>query len=67
MSYLYNATIKWHDDNFIEECVVKIGSLEVEEDDDSIFYYFENIEEAEAAKNAVVGDFKLLNYSKINL
>lgn len=61
---LYSATIQWHDNNEIRDCMfIKIGN--VEDDDDDIFFYMENEEEIQQAYKDDFDEWKILECEQI--
>ncbi len=61
---LYLGTIKWLDNgNIQDDMIFKIG--EVGEDDDNIFFYFEDEAEIEEFKKEGAHEFIILDIGKI--
>jgi hypothetical protein len=61
----YIATIKWLDDQEIQDNMIfKIG--DVDDDDDDIFFYLEDESEIDEFKKEGVAEFIILNINKQN-
>jgi hypothetical protein len=57
----YHATIKWLDNQEIQDVTIKVG--DVEDNDDDIFFYFDSESEIEEFKKEGVHDFIIINFS----
>jgi hypothetical protein len=61
----YIATIKWLDNQEIQDDMIfKIG--DIDEDDDDIFFYLEDESEIDEFKKEGVNEFIILNINKQN-
>jgi hypothetical protein len=61
----YIATIKWLDNqNIQDDMIFKIG--DIDEDDDDIFFYLEDESEIDEFKKEGVNEFIILNINKQN-
>ena len=57
----YTATIKWLDNQEIQDVTIKVG--DVDENDDDIFFYFDSEQEIEEFKTEGVNDFVIIDFS----
>ena len=61
----YIATIKWLDNQEIQDAMIfKIG--DIDEDDDDVFFYLEDESEIDEFKKEGVHEFIILNINKQN-
>jgi|GEM_PF-4464336 len=61
----YIATIKWLDNQEIQDAMIfKIG--DIDEDDDDVFFYLEDESEIDEFKKEGVNEFIILNINKQN-
>ena len=61
----YIATIKWLDNqNIQDDMIFKIG--DIDEDDDDVFFYLEDESEIDEFKKEGVNEFIILNINKQN-
>ena len=61
----YIATIKWLDNQEIQDDMIfKIG--DIDEDDDDVFFYLEDESEIDEFKKEGVNEFIILNINKQN-
>lgn len=56
----YTATIKWLDNQEIQDVIIKVG--DVDENDDDIFFYFDSEQEIEEFKTEGVNDFVIIDF-----
>lgn len=64
MSNYYNATIKWLDnENIQDDMIIKIG--DIEDDDDDIFFYMDSEREIEEFKKEGSHEWIILDIVKI--
>lgn len=56
----YTATIKWLDNQEMQDVTIKVG--DVEENDDDIFFYFDSEKEIEEFKKEGVHDFVIIDF-----
>jgi len=64
MSNYYNATIKWLDnENIQDDMIIKIG--DIDDDDDDIFFYMDSEKEIEEFKKEGSHEWIILDIVKI--
>jgi len=54
----YTATIKWLDNQEIQDVTIKVG--DVDENDDDIFFYFDSEQEMNDYKKEGINDFIII-------